>query len=111
MLAGIAHLWLITLHPFEDGNGRLARAVTDMAIARDEQRPMRLFSLSAQIQRRRGAYYKILERTQRGDLDVTPWLVWFLEQVEDAATEAPWAELSQLTTTSSPPPARHTVRE
>jgi len=88
VLAGIAHLWLVTLHPFEDGNGRLARAVTDMAIARDEQRPMRLFSLSAQIQHRRGAYYKILERTQRGDLDVTPWLVWFLEQVEDAATAA-----------------------
>jgi Fic family protein len=86
--AGIAHLWLITLHPFEDGNGRLARAVTDMAIARDERRPMRLFSLSAQIQRRRGTYYKILELTQRGDLDVTPWLIWFLEQVEDAATQA-----------------------
>ena len=86
--AGLAHLWLITLHPFEDGNGRLARAVTDMAIARDEHRPMRLFSLSAQIQRRRSAYYKILERTQRGDLDVTSWLSWFLEQVEDAATQA-----------------------
>jgi len=88
VLAGTAHLWFITLHPFEDGNGRLARAVTDMAIARDERRPMRLFSLSAQIQRRRSAYYKILERTQREDLDVTPWLVWFLEQVEDAAAQA-----------------------
>ncbi|HYU36193.1 MAG TPA: Fic family protein [Thermoanaerobaculia bacterium] len=86
--AGIAHLWFITLHPFEDGNGRLARAVTDMAIARDERRPMRLFSLSAQIQRRRNTYYEILERTQRGELDVTPWLVWFLAQVEDAATQA-----------------------
>ena len=86
--AGIAHLWFITLHPFEDGNGRLARAVTDMAIARDERRPMRLFSLSAQIQRRRNAYYKILERTQRSDLDITSWLVWFLSQVEDAATQA-----------------------
>ncbi|HBL26957.1 MAG TPA: DUF4172 domain-containing protein [Acidobacteria bacterium] len=86
--AGVAHLWFITLHPFEDGNGRLARAVTDMAIARDDRRPMRLFSLSAQIQRRRNAYYKTLERTQRGDLDITPWLTWFLVQVEDAATEA-----------------------
>lgn len=86
--AGIAHLWLITLHPFEDGNGRLARAVTDMAIARDERRPMRLFSLSAQIQHRRSAYYRILERTQRGELDITPWLVWFLSQVEEAATQA-----------------------
>jgi Fic family protein len=86
--AGIAHLWFITLHPFEDGNGRLARAVTDMAIARDERRPMRLFSLSAQIQQHRSAYYKILELTQRGGLDITPWLVWFLAQVEDAATQA-----------------------
>jgi Fic family protein len=86
--AGIAHLWFITLHPFEDGNGRLARAVTDMAIARDERQPMRLFSLSAQIQRRRNAYYKVLERTQRGELDITPWLVWFLSQVEEAATQA-----------------------
>lgn len=86
--AGIAHLWFITLHPFEDGNGRLARAITDMAIAQDERRPMRLFSLSAQIQRQRSAYYKILERTQGGDLDITPWLLWFLAQVEDAATNA-----------------------
>lgn len=86
--AGIAHLWFITLHPFEDGNGRLARAVTDMAIARDERRPMRLFSLSAQIQQHRSAYYKILELTQRGGLDITPWLVWFLAQVEDATTQA-----------------------
>jgi Fic family protein len=86
--AGIAHLWFITLHPFEDGNGRLARAVTDMAIARDERRPMRLFSLSAQIQRHRSAYYKLLELTQRGGLDITPWLVWFLAQVEDATTQA-----------------------
>ena len=86
--AGIAHLWLITLHPFEDGNGRLARAVTDMAIAQDERRPMRLFSLSSQIQRRRNAYYETLEKTQRGDMDITSWLVWFLEQVEDAARQA-----------------------
>lgn len=86
--SGIAHLWFITLHPFEDGNGRLARAVTDMAIARDERRPMRLFSLSSQIQQRRDAYYEILEQTQRGDLDITPWLVWFLAQVEDAAAQA-----------------------
>lgn len=86
--AGIAHLWFITLHPFEDGNGRLARAVTDMAIAQDERRPMRLFSLSAQIQRQRRAYYETLERTQRGDLDVTYWLLWFLAQVEDSAKNA-----------------------
>lgn len=86
--AGLAHLWFITLHPFEDGNGRLARAITDMALAQDERQPMRLFSLSAQIQRERAGYYAILERTQRGGLDVTEWLAWFLAQVEAAATAA-----------------------
>lgn len=86
--AGLAHLWFVTLHPFEDSNGRLARAITDMALAQDEREPMRLFSLSAQILREREAYYNVLERTQRGDLDVTEWLVWFLEQVESAAMSA-----------------------
>jgi len=79
--AGLAHLWFVTLHPFEDGNGRLARAITDMALCQDEQRPQRLFSLSAQIMNNRDAYYAVLERTQRDGLDVTPWLVWHLEQV------------------------------
>jgi Fic family protein len=83
--AGLAHLWFVTLHPFEDGNGRLARAITDMAVAQDERQPMRAFSLSAQLLREREAYYAILERTQRGGLDVTPWLAWFLDQVERAA--------------------------
>jgi len=82
--AGLAHLWFVTLHPFEDGNGRLARAITDMAIAQDEARPMRLYSLSAQILAEREAYYGILERTQRGGLEVTPWLQWFLRQVASA---------------------------
>jgi Fic family protein len=86
--AGLAHLWFVTLHPFEDGNGRLARAITDMALAQDERQPMRLFSLSAQIQRERAGYYDILERTQRDGLDVTEWLAWFLTQVEAAATAA-----------------------
>jgi Fic family protein len=85
--AGLAHLWFVTLHPFEDGNGRLARAITDMAIAQDEARPMRLFSLSAQILREREAYYDILERTQRDGLEVTPWLKWFLRQVAAACGE------------------------
>lgn len=85
--AGVAHLWFVTLHPFEDGNGRIARALTDMAIAQDERRPERYFSLSVRIERERAAYYEILERTQRGDLDVTPWLAWFLEQTA-AACEA-----------------------
>lgn len=85
--AGVAHLWFVTLHPFEDGNGRLARAITDMAIAQDEARPMRLFSLSVQILREREAYYDILERTQRGGLEATPWLEWFLHQVAAACGE------------------------
>lgn len=76
--AGLAHLWLVTLHPFDDGNGRIARAVGDMALARCEQSPQRFYSLSAQIQRERSDYYNQLERTQKGTLDVTPWLQWFL---------------------------------
>lgn len=86
--AGLAHLWFVTLHPFDDGNGRLARAITDMALSQDERQPMRPFSLSAQILRERKGYYTILERTQRGGLDVTGWLTWFLVQVEAAATAA-----------------------
>lgn len=86
--AGLAHLWFVTLHPFEDGNGRLARAITDMALSQDERQPQRLFSLSAQILRERKAYYAILERTQRGGLDVTDWLGWFLDQVEASANAA-----------------------
>lgn len=86
--AGLAHLWFVTLHPFDDGNGRLARALTDMAICQDEQRSARLFSLSAQIMRERNAYYDALELTQRGGLDVTPWLAWFLEQVNGACESA-----------------------
>jgi Fic family protein len=86
--AGVAHLWFVTLHPFEDGNGRLARALTDMAVSQDERQPQRLFSLSAQILRERKAYYAVLERTQRGGLDITDWLAWFLEQVEAAANAA-----------------------
>jgi Fic family protein len=82
--AGIAHLWFVTLHPFEDGNGRLARAVTDMALSQDEQRELRMFSMSAQIMRVRDDYYTLLERTQRGQISVTDWLVWFLEQVAHA---------------------------
>jgi Fic family protein len=88
MRAGLAHLWFVTLHPFEDGNGRLARAITDMALAQDERQAMRGFSLSSQILREREAYYAILERTQRGGLDVTDWLAWFLTQVESAAMAA-----------------------
>ena len=76
--AGIAHLWFVTIHPFEDGNGRIARAIADMTLARSEQSPQRFYSMSAQIQQERRAYYEILETTQKGDLDITPWLEWFL---------------------------------
>ncbi len=76
--AGLAHLWLVTLHPFDDGNGRISRAVGDMALARAENSGQRFYSLSAQIQRERKQYYDQLETTQRGTLDVTPWLAWFL---------------------------------
>lgn len=76
--AGLAHLWLVTLHPFDDGNGRISRAVGDMALARAEGSSQRFYSFSAQIQRERGAYYDHLEATQKGTLDVTPWLAWFL---------------------------------
>ena len=76
--AGLAHLWFVTVHPFDDGNGRIARAVGDMALACAAGSSQRYYSLSAQIQRERKAYYDQLEATQKGDLDVTPWLVWFL---------------------------------
>ncbi|MGY6568642.1 MAG: Fic family protein [Salinarimonas sp.] len=76
--AGISHLWFLTVHPFEDGNGRIARAVADMQLARSEGSPQRFYSMSAQIRKERKAYYAILERTQKGGLDITPWLTWFL---------------------------------
>jgi Fic family protein len=76
--AGLAHLWLVTLHPFDDGNGRISRAVGDMALARAEGTGQRFYSFSAQIQRERKDYYDQLEATQKGPLDVTPWLNWFL---------------------------------
>ncbi|MBB4305009.1 Fic family protein [Rhodobium orientis] len=76
--AGIAHLWFVTLHPFDDGNGRIARAIADMALARSEGTSQRFYSMSAQIRLERNAYYDTLERTQKGDLDITDWLEWFL---------------------------------
>ena len=76
--AGIAHLWFVTIHPFEDGNGRIARAIADMQLARSEQSPQRFYSMSAQIRQERKAYYDILESTQKGNLDITAWLSWFL---------------------------------
>jgi Fic family protein len=76
--AGIAHFRFITIHPFEDGNGRIARALTDMALAQDEKFTKRFYSLSSRIMKERDEYYGILERCQKGDIDITPWLKWFL---------------------------------
>ena len=77
--AGLAHFYFVTIHPFEDGNGRIARALTDMALAQDENLPRRYYSLSSQIMAERNDYYHILEKCQKGGEDVTEWLVWFLE--------------------------------
>lgn len=76
--AGLAHLWFVTVHPFEDGNGRIARAIADLCLARSERSTQRFYSMSAQIQYERKAYYDLLEKTQKGTMDVTGWLDWFL---------------------------------
>ena len=76
--AGLAHLWFVTIHPFDDGNGRIARAITDMALARSEKSVQRFYSMSAQIRQERAAYYDVLETTQKGTMDITPWMEWFL---------------------------------
>ena len=76
--AALAHFWFVTIHPFDDGNGRIARAIADMALARSESSPQRFYSMSAQIRQERRAYYSILEETQKGTLDITPWMEWFL---------------------------------
>jgi len=86
--AGLGHLWFVTLHPFDDGNGRIARAIGDLLLARADGSPQRFYSLSAQIQRERKAYYDILERTQKGTLDVTEWLLWFLRMLNEAVHHA-----------------------
>jgi Fic family protein len=76
--AAIAHLWFVTIHPFDDGNGRIARAIADMVLARSDHSPQRFYSMSAQIRQERSAYYDMLEATQKGDLDIMAWLEWFL---------------------------------
>ena len=86
--AAIAHLWFVTIHPFDDGNGRMARAITDMLLARSELSPQRFYSMSSQIRLDRKGYYDILEATQKGGLDITPWLAWFLECLDRAFVRA-----------------------
>ena len=82
--AAIAHLWFVTIHPFEDGNGRIARAIADMALARSEGSVQRFYSMSTQIRHDRNAYYDQLEATQKSDLDITQWLNWFLDCLDRA---------------------------
>lgn len=86
--AGLGHLWFVTLHPFDDGNGRIARAIGDLLLTRADGSPQRFYSLSAQIQRERKAYYDILEGTQKNDMDVTSWLQWFLAALLKAVEHA-----------------------
>ena len=86
--AGLGHLWFVTLHPFDDGNGRIARAIGDLLLARADGSPQRFYSLSSQIQRERKAYYDILERTQKRSMDATEWLAWFLEALHRAVDQA-----------------------
>ncbi len=88
LVAGLAHLWFVTIHPFDDGNGRIARAITDMALARSERSPQRFYSMSSTIRAQRKAYYDILERTQKGGLDITNWLEWFLNCLKGAFDQA-----------------------
>lgn len=94
--SAVAHLWFVTIHPFEDGNGRIARAIADMALAQSEESSQRFYSMSAQIRVDRKAYYNILETTQKGDLDITAWLQWFLACLDRAFDGAETALASVL---------------
>lgn len=82
--AAMAHLWFVTIHPFEDGNGRIARAIADMQLARSDSSAYRFYSMSAQIRLQRNSYYEILEETQKADMDITKWLLWFLTCLDRA---------------------------
>lgn len=86
--AALAHLWFVTIHPFEDGNGRVARAIADMQLARSEGSPQRFYSMSTQIREERKAYYDILKASQHGTMDVTPWMEWFLACLGRAIADA-----------------------
>ena len=86
--SAIAHFWFVSIHPFEDGNGRLARILSDMLLARGEKSEFRFYNISSQINKDKNRYYDILERTQRGDEDITEWLVWYMQKLADALGEA-----------------------
>jgi Fic family protein len=82
--AAISHLWFVTIHPFEDGNGRISRALSDMLLARSDEQSFRFYSMSTQIRKERNSYYDILEKTQKGGLDITNWIEWFLNSLLNA---------------------------
>ena len=82
--AAVAHLWFVTIHPFQEGNGRITRALTDMLLAKSDKSTQRFYSMSAQIRIERKQYYEILEKTQKGDLDITEWVKWFLSCLKNA---------------------------
>lgn len=86
--AGIAHIWFLTIHPFDDGNGRIARALSDLMLTRSDDFPQRFYSMSAAIREKRKEYYQMLEKTQRGNLDITEWLEWFLSCLKHALKES-----------------------
>lgn len=86
--AALAHLWFVTIHPFEDGNGRVARAITELMLARADKSPLRFYSISRQIFRNREEYYLMLERAEKGDLDITAWLLWFLNTIRESLQES-----------------------
>ena len=86
--AAIAHLWFVTVHPFDDGNGRMARTITELMLARADGCSQRFYSLSAEIHRQRKTYYDALEQAQKGTIDITPWLLWFVEALRNALTYA-----------------------
>lgn len=86
--SGLGHFWFVTIHPFEDGNGRIARAIADLALARSEESPQRFYSMSSQIQHERKGYYDVLEQSQQGTLDITRWYEWFLDCLERALADS-----------------------
>ena len=106
--AGTVHFYFVTIHPFEDGNGRLARALTDMALAQDEKTGIRFYSFSSQIMKERDAYYEILEKTSKGNGDITQWLLWFVGCLERAIHLS--EEITQLTLAKTRFWQEHAVR-
>ena len=88
IMAAVAHLWFVTIHPFDDGNGRISRTLADMLLARLDVDSARYYSMSAEINRNKKTYYEILERTQKGDVDITEWLLWFFDCIEKSIMRA-----------------------